>query len=157
MKNLIFKTLLGLMAGMVSLLASAESQQIKVIPFTASTWSQLVDQGPRPMAYLFTTSYCSTCPAAFEQLNQAVRQSHQKAGLAAVMMDVDGEQALHHAHHFEGMTQLYAFEGFEPSIRQAVDPKWPNVTPYIVLIDKKGRIQKTLGTPSKKMLRQWLY
>ena len=72
------------------------------------------------------------------------------------MMDVGGNQALRHAMHFQGVTQMYSFEGFEPAIRQSVDPQWPNVTPYVVLIDKKGRLQKFIGPPTPKALRAWL-
>ena len=108
------------------------------------------------MAYLFTTSYCSTCPEAVAILNNAVKSSGRKINIAAVMMDVTGAQAQRHANHFEGLTQLYAFDGFEPAIRQSVDPKWPNVTPYIVLIDKNGAVQKVIGQPSPSMIKRWL-
>jgi hypothetical protein len=37
------------------------------------------------------------------------------------------------------------------------DPSWPNVTPYVVMIDAKGNLQKVLGPPSPEMLRRWLY
>ena len=48
-----------------------------VLPFDEKTWAQLLTQGPRPSAYLFTTSYCSTCPAAFAVLHDA-RQAHTR-------------------------------------------------------------------------------
>jgi thiol-disulfide isomerase/thioredoxin len=136
--------------------ASANSSALVVRSFDDSTWRSLLKQGPRPMAYLFTTSYCSTCPEAFEVLNNAVKKNGKKIELAAVMMDVSGSQALRHAAHFNGITRLYAFEGFEPAIRQSVDPQWPNVTPYVVLIDRNGVIQKTIGPPSSAMLKRWL-
>jgi hypothetical protein len=124
--------------------------------FDASTWGLLLQSGPRPAAYLFTTSYCSTCPDAFAKLNEAVRHKRQAIPLVAVMMDVAGTQALRHALHFPGLTRMYAFDGFEPAIRYSVDPAWPNVTPYIVLIDKKGRVQRSIGPPTPKALRAWL-
>lgn len=127
-----------------------------VTDFDENTWAKLLESGPRPAAYLFTTSYCSTCPAAFEKLHTATAKRSPKMPLVAVMMDVGGNQALRHAVHFQGMTHMYAFEGFEPAIRQSVDPQWPNVTPYVVLIDKKGRIQKFIGPPTPKALRAWL-
>ena len=136
--------------------ASAKSKAPVVRTFDESTWANLVNKGPRPMAYLFTTSYCSTCPEAFEVLNIAVKKSGKKIDLAAVMMDVSGAQAIRHASHFNGLTQLYSFDGFEPAIRQSVDPQWPNVTPYIVLIDRHGGLQKTIGPPSPSMIRRWL-
>lgn len=127
-----------------------------VLPFDENTWAQLLSQGPRPAAYLFTTSYCSTCPAAFAVLNDAVKSRAARPPLNAVLMDVAGPQALRHASHFKGMTQMYAFDGFEPAIRQAVDPAWPNVTPYVVLIDARGQTQRVIGPPSAQMLRHWL-
>jgi hypothetical protein len=127
-----------------------------VSDFDENTWTTLVQSGPRPAAYLFTTSYCSTCPAAFEKLHAATAHKAQPVPLIAVMMDVGGNQALRHAMHFQGLTQMYAFEGFEPAIRQSVDPHWPNVTPYVVLIDKKGRLQKFIGPPTPKALQAWL-
>lgn len=135
---------------------SVKTSRLTVRPFDETTWTNLVKQGPRPMAYFFTTSYCSTCPEAFEVLNNAVKKNGKKIELAAVMMDVNGAQALRHASHFSGVTHLYSFDGFEPAIRQSVDPQWPNVTPYIVLIDRNGGLQKTIGPPSPSMLKRWL-
>jgi hypothetical protein len=130
--------------------------QRTVLPFDEKTWAHALQHGPRPAAYLFTTSYCSTCPAAFAVLHKAVQQRKDKPELNAVMMDVAGPQALRHASHFKGMTQMYAFDGFEPAIRQAVDPAWPNVTPYVVLVDAKGQTQRVIGPPTPVMLKRWL-
>ena len=127
-----------------------------VLPFDEKTWAHALQHGPRPAAYLFTTSYCSTCPAAFAVLHKAVQQRKDKPELNAVMMDVAGPQALRHATHFKGMTKMYAFDGFEPAIRQAVDPAWPNVTPYVVLVDAKGQTQRVIGPPPPAMLQRWL-
>jgi hypothetical protein len=127
-----------------------------VVPFDEKTWAHALQHGPRPAAYLFTTSYCSTCPAAFAVLHKAVQQRKDKPELNAVMMDVAGPQALRHASHFKGMTQMYAFDGFEPAIRQAIDPAWPNVTPYVVLIDAQGQTQRVIGPPNATVLKRWL-
>jgi len=127
-----------------------------VLPFDEKTWVHALQHGPRPAAYLFTTSYCSTCPAAFAVLHKAMQKRKDKPELNAVMMDVAGPQALRHASHFKGMTQMYAFDGFEPAIRQAVDPAWPNVTPYVVLVDAKGQTQRVIGPPTPVMLKRWL-
>ena len=127
-----------------------------VLPFDEKTWAHALQHGPRPAAYLFTTSYCSTCPAAFAVLHKAVQQRKDKPELNAVMMDVAGPQALRHASHFKGMTQMYAFDGFESAIRQAVDPAWPNVTPYVVLIDVQGQTQRVIGPPNATVLKRWL-
>jgi len=130
--------------------------QRTVLSFDEKTWAHALQHGPRPAAYLFTTSYCSTCPAAFAVLHKAVQQRKDKPELNAVMMDVAGPQALRHASHFKGMTQMYAFDGFEPAIRQAVDPAWPNVTPYVVLIDTRGQTQRVIGPPNPTVLKRWL-
>ena len=135
---------------------SKSSTQRSVLPFDEKTWAHALHHGPRPAAYLFTTSYCSTCPAAFAVLHKAVQQRKDKPELNAVMMDVAGPQALRHASHFKGMSQMYAFDGFEPAIRQAVDPAWPNVTPYVVLVDAKGQTQRVIGPPTPVMLKRWL-
>ncbi|MDO9196760.1 hypothetical protein [Rhodoferax sp.] len=127
-----------------------------VAPFDAATWASLLRQGPRPAAYVFTTTYCSTCPDAFDKLHAAVVASRQQVELAAVVMDVQGEHALTHARHYQGATRIYAFDGFEPEIRQAVDPKWRNVTPYVVLIGRSGTVQRTIGPPDAAMLKAWL-
>lgn len=138
-------------------LASKAQEAIKsVVPFDASTWARLVRQGPRPAAYVFTTTYCPTCPDAFDKLHAAVVASRQQVELAAVVMDVQGERALIHAHHYQGATRIYAFDGFEPEIRQSVDPKWRNVTPYVVLIGRSGTVQRTIGPPDAAMLKAWL-
>ncbi len=127
-----------------------------VLDFDASTWERLLRQGPRPAAYVFTTTYCSTCPAVFELLHGALAAARRKVELAAVVMDVQGERALVHAHHYRGMTRLFAFNGFEPEIRHAIDPKWRNITPYVVLLDARGGDQRVIGSPDADQLRRWL-
>ncbi len=127
-----------------------------VAPFRAATWQRLLRQGPRPAAYVFTTTFCSTCPDAFDQLHTAAMTSAQPVELAAIVMDAQGARALAHAHHYQGATRIYAFDGFEPEIRQAVDPKWRNVTPYVVLIGRNGVVQRTIGPPEPAMLKAWL-
>ena len=76
--------------------------------------------------------------------------------LDAVVMDVPAERVLAHAHHYAGATKFFAFDGFAPAIRQSVDPKWPNVTPYIVLLSRGGAVQRGIGPPEPAMLRNWL-
>lgn len=127
-----------------------------VANFDASTWAPLLKTGPRPAAYVFTNSYCSTCPLAFDVLHQRVRSTGKPVELAAVVMDTPGMQALAHVHHYTGVTKVYAFDGFEPEIRQTVDPQWQNITPYVVLIDRTGAVQRVIGPPSKPQLSRWL-
>ena len=127
-----------------------------VADFDETTWAQLLQSGPRPAAYVFTTSYCSTCPDAFDKLQAAVAASKQKVALVAVLMDVQGARALAHARHYTGATQLYAFDGFEPAIRQSIDPKWPNVTPYVVLLGRNGTVQRSIGPPEAAQIKKWL-
>ena len=165
--NSVFKTLLTLLlalagnswgqAGTPSTPVKAATATVNtVVDFDETTWATLLQSGPRPAAYVFTTSYCSTCPDAFAKIKVGAASKGLAVALVAVMMDVRGVQALRHALHFQGLTQMYAFEGFEPAIRQSVDPQWPNITPYVVLIDKKGRLQKFIGPPTPKALRAWL-
>lgn len=124
--------------------------------FDEDTWAEVLKSGPRPAAYVFTTTYCSTCPDAFEKLKSFIAASKKKVELVAVVMDVPAERALVHARHFAGATKLYAFDGFEPAIRQSVDPKWPNVTPYIVLLGRNGSVQRSIGPPEAALLKKWL-
>jgi len=127
-----------------------------VADFDASTWTQLLRNGPRPAAYVFTNSFCATCPEAFDALQKSVVASGKPVTLAAILMDVQGERALAHAHHYAGVTKIYAFDGFEPAIRQAVDPQWRNITPYVVLIARNGKLQRVTGQPTAAQLRAWL-
>ncbi len=135
---------------------SAQAAIKSVADFDLTTWANLLQSGPRPAAYVFTTTYCPTCPEAFDQLQAFIAASRKKVALVAVVMDVQGDRALAHAHHYKGATRLYAFDGFEPAIRQSVDPKWPNVTPYIVLLDRKGSVQRSIGVPDAAVLGRWL-
>ncbi len=125
-------------------------------PWNEKTWGPLRDKGPRPAAYLFTASYCSTCPEAFAALRQATQGSARQVELVAVWTDLAADQVLAHAAHFPGVTRFYAFDGFEPAIRQSVDPQWANITPYVVLVDRRGRLQRMLGTPPPEALKRWL-
>lgn len=127
-----------------------------VADFDATTWTQLLQSGPRPAAYVFTNSFCATCPEAFDTLHNKVKAAGKPIPLAAILMDVQGERALAHAHHYSGVTKIYAFDGFEPAIRQAVDPAWRNITPYVVLVDRKGRLQRVTGQPTASQLKAWL-
>lgn len=127
-----------------------------VANFDAAVWTQLLRSGPRPAAYVFTTTYCSTCPEVFELLHTTLSAARRQVELAAVVMDAQGARALAHAHHYTGVTRLYVFNGFEPEIRQAVDPKWRNITPYVVLLDRQGRTQRVIGPPDAAQLKAWL-
>jgi hypothetical protein len=89
-------------------------------------------------------------------LSKSVVASGKSVPLAAILMDVQGERALAHAHHYAGVTKIYAFDGFEPAIRQAVDPKWRNITPYVVLVGRNGQLQRVTGQPTAAQLKAWL-
>ena len=131
-----------------------------VKPWDEGTWKQMRLNGPRPAAYLFTTSYCSTCVEAFETIRSHVLKIYSSKeaapSLTVVMMDVSGLKAQRHAAHFQGLNALYSFEGYEPAVRASVDPNWPEVTPYIVLVDAKGKLQNILGQPSQRNLIKWI-
>jgi hypothetical protein len=136
--------------------AQAATTVRKALPFDSQTWSDLLAHGPKPAAYVFTTTYCSTCPEVFELLHASIGKSRKKLPLVAVVMDAPAEQALRHARHYRGINQLYVFDGFEPEIRQSVDPQWHNITPYVVLVDRHGKTQRCIGEPEPAMLKAWL-
>jgi hypothetical protein len=130
-------------------------QRMPVLPFSQDTWARLQQSGPRPAAYLFTTTYCAVCPQVFAELRSVSRSMRPMPALYVVMIDAQGDEARRHAGHFRGLTRLYAFDGFEPAIREAVDPTWHNITPYVVLINARGQVERTLGSPGADMLRHW--
>lgn len=142
--------------------AQAHENMPPVERFDQQTWAQSLKSGPRPAAYVFTTTYCSTCPDAFEQLRQATHlpslQSKRsvKPHLAVVIMDWHSGKASAHAHHFASASRLYFFDGPETAIRYSIDPQWRNITPYIVLVNAAGKIQRSTGAPESAMLRAWL-
>jgi hypothetical protein len=142
--------------GALALAQHAHGAITTVAEFDASTWTKLLRSGPRPAAYVFTNSFCATCPETFDVLHQAVSAAGQSVPMAAILMDVQGERALAHAHHYAGVTKIYAFDGFEPAIRQAVDPKWRNITPYVVLVGRSGKLQRVTGQPNAAQLKAWL-
>ncbi len=127
-----------------------------VLDFDETTWARLMKEGNRPAAYIFTATYCPNCPDAFEKLHAFVTESRRPVELSVVVMDAEGPKALAHAHHYAGATRFYAFNGFEPAIRQSVDPKWPKVTPYIVLLGRDGSVQRSIGAPEAAALQKWL-
>jgi hypothetical protein len=127
-----------------------------VANFDAGVWRQLLASGPRPAAYVFTTTYCPSCPAVVAQLARHIRRQGRQVTLAAVVMDMAGDAALASLHHYAGITQVFAFDGFEPAIRHAVDPNWPNVTPYTVLVSRTGQLQRVIGPPDPSLLQRWL-
>jgi hypothetical protein len=131
--------------------------------FDSQTWPVLMKSGPRPAAYVFTTTYCSTCPDAFDQVNKAVERhapaksaSGPRPVVAVIIMDAQDSKAVAHTHHFAAASRMYVFDGYGPSIRHAVDPQWRNVTPYIVLVDAAGKIERITGAPGADMLKTWL-
>lgn len=158
--NLLTALTMGLAGFAVSAHATEQhggtSRTLAVKPFTDGTWATLLRSGPRPAAYMFTTTYCSACPAVFQEIRDAPRKRKVHPELMVVLMDADASHAHRHASHFKGMTQLYVFEGHEPAIRSTIDPTWRNITPYVVLIDRLGHIQRVVGSPTPASLRQWL-
>jgi len=62
LRRLLLGTLCALSAAAALAQASAPQASLgPAISFDETTWAQLLKSGPRPAAYLFTTSYCSTC------------------------------------------------------------------------------------------------
>lgn len=128
----------------------------KVANFDANTWAPLLATGPRPAAYVFTNTFCPTCPEAFALLSKTIQASGKPVALVGVVMDVPTNKALAYSRHYTGATQLYAFDGYEPEIRQTIDPTWRNITPYIVLIGRDGAVQRVTGLPDAAQRKAWL-
>ncbi len=126
------------------------------VAFDVNTWKALSSQGPKPAAYVFTTTHCVNCPEAIETIATAVANKKLNLPLSAIVMDADPAQSSQHAAHLKGITKLYFFDGFEAKIRYSVDPTWRNITPFVILIDKNGGMQKILGAPSDLALKDWL-
>lgn len=141
-------------------LALARSTSIaitSIASFDTHTWTRLVEKGPRPAAYIFTATTCSTCPDIFEKLRVFVMDAHRPVELAAVVMDVEGVRAVElGARRYLGLTRLYAFHGDAAALRRSVDPQWPGTTPYIVLLGRDGSVQRSVGVPDAAMLKKWL-
>ncbi|MBW7831879.1 MAG: hypothetical protein H3C29_01575 [Simplicispira suum] len=117
----------------------------------------MVEKGPRPAAYIFTATTCSTCPDVFEKLRSFVMDAHRPVELAAVVVDVEGVRAVElGASRYLGLTRLYAFHGDETALRRSVDPQWTGALPYIVLLGRDGSVQRSLGAPDPAMLKKWL-
>ena len=86
-------------------LAAPERKRVtlnSVLPFDTSTWQRLVDKGPRPAAYIFTTTYCPSCPEAFDRLFAHIQATRKMAELVVVLMDVQGAKA----NELDGMLPL---------------------------------------------------
>lgn len=157
--RLLVTSLVALVLVSNTALALAKPAQVaikKVANFDANTWAPLLDKGPRPAAYVFTNTFCPTCPDAFALLSKTIQASGKSVQLVAVVMDVPADKALAHTRHYTGITQLYAFDGYEPEIRQTVDPSWRNTTPYTVLVGRQGAVQRVTGLPDAAQLKAWL-
>lgn len=148
------------LGGLNAPLAFARSQSVaitSIAPFDETSWARLVEKGPRPAAYIFTATTCTTCPEVFEKLRSFVMDAHRPVELAAVVMDAQGVRAVAHgSQRYLGLTRLYAFHGDETTIRHSVDPNWTNAAPYIVLLGRDGSVQRSMGAPDAAMLKKWL-
>lgn len=127
-----------------------------VLSFNETTWARLVEKGPRPAVYIFTTTDRPENKDVFEKLLAFVLHARRPVELVMVLMDVQGKGALEHAPHFVGATRLYTFNGSAAAIRQSVDPKWSGAAPYIVLLGQDGGLQRSTGMPEEAALKKWL-
>lgn len=127
-----------------------------VLWFDETTWARLVEKGPRPAVYIFTTTDRPENKDVFEKLLAFVLHARRPVELVMVLMDVQGKGALEHAPHFVGATRLYTFNGSAAAIRQSVDPKWSGAAPYIVLLGQDGGLQRSTGMPEEAALKKWL-
>jgi hypothetical protein len=124
-------------------------QAAEVLKFDRSTWQHFLGSAHKPLATVFTTTDCEYCPAVIDRLAHALRERHVKARLNVVIMDSPvRDMALLTDPHFGLADQLYVFDQEQAmQIRHAIDPTWRGVTPYVVLLGKRGPPRSFLGMP----------
>ena len=139
------------------LVVSGLAQAKDFLPFDTSTWAHLLQTGQRPQAVVFTTSDCEYCPAVIDGLAQALQRHGSKTPLVVVVMDATKPGATVRSNpHYRRAGRLYAFVGEPEHLRYGIDPEWRGVTPYVVLIDRKGGQHRFVGMPPAGDLRRVL-
>ena len=121
-----------------------------VLWFDETTWPRLVEKGPRPAVYIFTTTDRPENKDVFEKLLAFVLHARRPVELVMVLMDVQGKGALEHAPHFVGATRLYTFNGSAAAIRQSVDPNGPGQRPTLCCWDRTGAFSAAPACPRRR-------
>ena len=118
--------------------------------------NELVAEAQLPPGSTFTvTDRNGTILARHPDPEKWVGQTMPESSIVKTILTQQAE-GVAEAAGVDGVTRLYAFNGFEPEIRHAVDPKWRNITPYVVLLDRQGREQRVIGPPDAARLKAWL-
>jgi len=149
----------GLVAGALmaaSFMAAGAPRAVEA--FADGAWASLQSSVQRTTVVVFTATYCSQCPAAFDQLAQAIAKRKLRADLFGVVMDRSpgaADPALLGNAHFRQTSRLFAFDGQEARLRYAVDPKWRGVTPYIAVLAPGRPPLLHVGPPSDAELQAW--
>jgi hypothetical protein len=130
-----------------------------VEPFDAGTWKALQAGVGQPTAVVFTTTDCGHCPAVIDSLATRLKAAKGRAQLAVVVMDVppgENDEALKTNAHYRRADRLLAFAGQAAALRYGVDPRWPGVTPYVVLLRPKTPAKAIIGPPAAADVSAWL-
>jgi hypothetical protein len=130
----------------------------RIEPLTLEGWPALRASLPRPSVLFFTSTWCATCPEAFDAIRDSMRERGLDAPVIAVVVDGDAlgrglrdPRVAHLAH----ARRVLAFHGHEARLRHAVDPSWRGVVPYVGLVAADGSLGYAAGPPSTARLDAW--
>lgn len=149
--------LVAMLGALLAPVAAVAAAPLAVLPFGASTWSELTQPQRRPLVVVFSTTDCVHCPKAIDDLAMAIRKADSRVRLAVVVMDGVGQEgALRADRHYRMANALYAFDGDAMALRFTVNPDWRGLTPYIALIPATGATRFHAGAPPSDVLRAFL-
>jgi len=151
-----YKLVIAMMCALVAPLSSSVAAPHVVESFDAGTWAKLQKDLPRPVAVVFTATYCANCPALIHSLSETLSKQGLKDRVVAVVIDEADSQDLLNSKHYVSASRLFAFDGNEATLRYGVDPRWRGVTPYVALLGNEGKPVFAAGTPSDSQIHAWL-
>lgn len=126
--------------------------------FTPDVWQALTRAGGTPTAVVFTTTDCASCVQALHGLADTLHAKGRPRGrLVVVMLDgptLGAEQAA--SHHYQLADERYAYDGPDQPLRYRIDPTWRGETPYVVLVGRDGRQQRSVGPPRPQAVQALL-
>lgn len=146
---------LALLLVLICPLAFATSSQVQ--SFTAATWDELLATRNGPLVVVFSTTDCTHCPKAIDQIAATLGRKGRRARLAVVVMDGAEQEGVWQSEPwYRRADHLYAFDGSAAAIRHRVNPAWRGITPYVVLLPATGVPQFFNGAPPAATLRNFL-
>lgn len=149
--------LIAVLGALLAPVATLAAAPLAVLPFGANTWSDLAHSQRRPLVVVFSTTDCTHCPQAIDDLATAIRKAGSRVRLAVVVMDGAGQgEALRADPHYRKANLLYAFAGDAMALRFKVNPDWRGLTPYVALIPAAGAIRFHAGPPPPEVVRAFL-